>query len=190
MEKKNCPYCGEEILAVARKCKHCGEWLEEDEDEEEDIEAEDEEECDDTEYVDEEDEVYSNYEDDYREPSKIYRIIKKIFRNIGWFIFFIVISGLLLEYGSWGLVWDAELSKGDRLVIALAGDFFQVLTDDDQSFIIHDDYVVVRVDDSFYGFAKYPEDKRHFDSPLIQWMMLFGAIGTAFTGIGGLFDFD
>ena len=26
-EVKRCPYCDEEILAVAKKCKHCGEWL-------------------------------------------------------------------------------------------------------------------------------------------------------------------
>lgn len=25
-----CPYCGEEIRAVAKKCKHCGEWLDKD----------------------------------------------------------------------------------------------------------------------------------------------------------------
>lgn len=29
-EKKRCPYCGEEILAVAKKCKYCGEWQEKD----------------------------------------------------------------------------------------------------------------------------------------------------------------
>ncbi len=24
---KQCPFCGEEILTTARKCKHCGEWF-------------------------------------------------------------------------------------------------------------------------------------------------------------------
>ena len=28
METKLCPYCGEEILTTAKKCKHCNEWLE------------------------------------------------------------------------------------------------------------------------------------------------------------------
>ena len=30
-ETKRSPYCGEEILAVAKKCKHCGEWLDKEE---------------------------------------------------------------------------------------------------------------------------------------------------------------
>lgn len=34
-ETKRCPYCGEEIFAVAKKCKHCGEWMEQKEPEKE-----------------------------------------------------------------------------------------------------------------------------------------------------------
>lgn len=30
-ETKHCPYCGEEILAIAKKCKYCGEWLDKEE---------------------------------------------------------------------------------------------------------------------------------------------------------------
>lgn len=34
-ETRKCPYCGEEILIVAKKCKHCGEWLDNQEEEQE-----------------------------------------------------------------------------------------------------------------------------------------------------------
>lgn len=26
-DTKKCPYCGKEILAVAKKCRHCGQWM-------------------------------------------------------------------------------------------------------------------------------------------------------------------
>ena len=27
-QTKHCPYCGGEIAATAKKCKHCGKWIE------------------------------------------------------------------------------------------------------------------------------------------------------------------
>lgn len=45
-ETTKCPYCGEEILATAKKCKHCGEWLEEEEDEEVEVDTTEEDESD------------------------------------------------------------------------------------------------------------------------------------------------
>ncbi len=39
MSRKNCPYCGEEIAAVAKKCRFCGEWLTEPEPKVEVLEA-------------------------------------------------------------------------------------------------------------------------------------------------------
>lgn len=26
-ETRKCPYCGGEVLAIAKKCKHCGKWI-------------------------------------------------------------------------------------------------------------------------------------------------------------------
>lgn len=34
---KQCPYCGEDILAIAKKCKHCGEWLDGEDDSQEEV---------------------------------------------------------------------------------------------------------------------------------------------------------
>lgn len=30
-EIKRCPYCGKEILSIAKKCRYCGKWLPENE---------------------------------------------------------------------------------------------------------------------------------------------------------------
>lgn len=39
-ETKTCPYCGNEIFAVAKKCKHCGKWIDKDPESPHDISTE------------------------------------------------------------------------------------------------------------------------------------------------------
>lgn len=68
-ETKRCPYCGEEILAIAKKCKHCGEWLQT-----EPLEAIG---SGRTDYVEEADEPYE-------EETEELSIREKVCRFIGW----------------------------------------------------------------------------------------------------------
>lgn len=209
-ETKRCPFCGEEILAVAKKCKHCKEWLDEDYDEDEE-EYEYEDDDDDEDEEDEENvvdgEELERYHDDKNsvikyveaeednDSSTILRVLKRIGRNIGIAIFYFIITFVLFEFGSWSIIWGYQIPSSERLALKIANKEFKsqlynelnLITDDDQSFIWTDDIKLIRVDNKFYGVGK---DQRYFDSPLIQWLMLCGAIFCACYGIGSLFDFD
>ncbi|MDR1896564.1 MAG: zinc ribbon domain-containing protein [Prevotellaceae bacterium] len=81
MDTKKCPFCGEEILAAAKKCKHCGEWLEE----EADVEIPEE-----------------NNADDSKSFSFDGRGYALIYAGIGWALF---------HFGSWHLVLGKKLSS-------------------------------------------------------------------------------
>lgn len=79
--KKQCRFCGEEILFVAKKCKHCGEWLEVNID----IETPD-----------------STLLDKTEEKDKFHRIpISLIGMGIGWVLF---------HFGSWNLILGKKIN--------------------------------------------------------------------------------
>ena len=65
---KRCPYCGEEILAVAKKCKYCGEWLEEDDQN--------------GQQQDMADDFNDSYDDNHK-GSIIFEIVYKLFYRVG-----------------------------------------------------------------------------------------------------------
>ena len=165
-ETMKCPYCGEEILTIAKKCKHCGEWL----DEKKPLYETDEK---DNEYLDENDST----------PHSGSRISSRI----GKAIIFFVIAFLLFKFGSWNVVWGKELTDEQRFLIHLVEKEAPsaIATTDSQSFIATKDVLLVRIDKKFYGVGKNTE---YFDSPIIQWAMLFFCVGFIYYGISALFS--
>jgi hypothetical protein len=144
METKQCPFCGEEILAAAKKCKHCGEWIEQQSNQ----------------LLQDEGIVENDDNDDDTNMSGFGRVITAlILGGVGW---------LLFHFGSWHIFFNKDisaaiylLSKGRDLIIETEG-------------------IVIRIGSGYYGFA---QDGRFFDSPVIQWIMLFVALSAFVYGL-------
>lgn len=84
---KKCPYCDEEIAIAAKKCKHCGEWLEEKQLAAEEIETKEK----------KEEEVLGF-------GGRIRDFL--IFAGIGWVLF---------HFGSWHLVLGTKISIWSKI---------------------------------------------------------------------------
>jgi len=171
METKNCPYCGEEILSAAAKCKHCGEWLE--------AEAKYKAEqgvkkcphcgeeilgtaakckhC--NEWL-----VKVDEDTEDEEPSSIF------FNRILIPLIYAGIGGALFYFGSWKLVIGKKISLADQFISSLFSGKNLSLEDLKLKDLIWEDSgILLRIDEKYYGFA---QDARFFDSPIIQWAML------------------
>lgn len=100
-----------------------------------------------------------------------------------------VIAFLLFKFGGWHIIWGHEFTRGERFLVQTVSYVApsEVITDGSQSFIATKNGVVVRINKKFYGVAK---DTKYFDSPFIQWVMLFCCLGGIAGGIKALFDDD
>ena len=97
-------------------------------------------------------------------------IVSLILSGIGWVLF---------HFGSWSLVLGEKLDV--FLQYFLTGQFEQ------QSIIIDGYGFVFRVNEKYYGFIR---DSHFFDSPVIQWVMLFLSLGVFVMAIRILFTAD
>ena len=189
METKQCPYCGEEILAVAKKCKHCGEWLTEKQESESTVEpasgfTEVKQKrrrrcpfC--AEMIESGLKVCPQCKESlvkkqvpkqtqYVETSETItlkelfletRLASLLCAGFGWILFF---------FGGWHLVLGEKPSKLDQFLHFLGTGRIK------QDFIWDENCIAIRINESFWGFAT---NDRFFDAPFIQWLMLGFALG-------------
>lgn len=186
MERKNCPYCGEEIMAVAKKCKHCGEWLTDE------LRVRPETSDEPQTQPDSGPDPESPQPNPAPEPSPVtkksstlkddehdddkggFNFSKYLENSFLPAVFMGVASWLLIHFGSWHLVFG----KQNILLELLSG----------KSGLIWEEFcVLIRINDGYYGFYK---DTTYFDSPVIQWIMLAAGIVFFWTAIGRLLGVD
>lgn len=166
--KTTCPYCGEEILATAKKYKHCGEWLDDSDK--------------DAEVLEENKESFSTNEDEDKKPSIGLRIFGRL---LGTAVIFLI-AFLLFKYGGWQMAWGKTKAETISWTISELGQFNIPLTDA-KNFIFNAHGILIRVNDNFYGAMC---GTQYFDSPFIQWIMLFFALGASVESFVFLFTGD
>jgi hypothetical protein len=169
MEIKNCPYCGEEILAVAKKCKHCGEWLGEEKEIEKSEEKIQEENINIVYTSPKEENVQEENEDVYTLPT--------LGDRISGFLFFCGICWVLFHFGGWHLLIGEKISAIQQLVKVR---WAYVSSD----FLFDYSGIAFRIHQNYYGFAK---DTHYFDLPFIQWIMLILSLGAFYWAYRSLF---
>lgn len=105
-------------------------------------------------------------------------------RNCGVCLF---VAFLLFKFGGWHIVWGHEFSTSEHIIMQVVHFVAptSVMTDGSQSFIANKDGVLVRINEKYYGVNK---NTQYFDSPLIQWGMLFLCLVATGVGIKALFD--
>ena len=167
-EKMKCPYCGDEILATAKKCKHCGECLDDSHK--------------DAEVLEENKESFSTNEDEDKKPSIGLRIFGRL---LGTAVIFLI-AFLLFKYGGWQMAWGKTKAETVSWTISELGQFNIPLTDA-KNFIFNAHGILIRVNDNFYGAMC---GTQYFDSPFIQWIMLFFALGAFVESFVFLFTGD
>lgn len=175
-QKTECPFCGEGVNPLAIECPYCGERLPEPDGRPvETLSADPTDEGSKYEWTDE------------AGPSWISRIFRSLCYAVGGY--------LLFHFGSWSVAWDKRVSALEQILMKYRNGqhlsdsrvIHDLLTDEKSNLIINHDGVMVRVNDSYYGFVN---NFQFFDSPVIQWAMLFAALTAFYFAITTLLGFE
>ena len=160
-EHKHCPHCGETILAEAKKCKYCGEWLEP-------IQSE-----------------INEKQDEVEKEKAVNEDSGAIWTGLCRFVLLSIISWLCFHFGGWHIVLGKSISKLEQLVLNNQLDLNNILqaaAGEQSDTIFNQSMLLFRINDSFYGITM---STQYFDSPFIQWAMLIMSAFALYYAISG-----